>query len=145
MPLHSALAKLPARLLSWLRFLPRSWISVYILCGSVVHETHPLSTLWGGGGGMPWLQIKLSEVGIVQASKHLPQKPICSIITQFSTTHYWLWCEAVLQCTINSIRYIFAVLQCTINSIQVTNVYDCNGKNIFLRWKMTFSTCSIPW
>ena len=32
MPLHSALAKLPARLLSWLRFLPRSWISVYILC-----------------------------------------------------------------------------------------------------------------
>ncbi len=32
MPLHSVLAKLPARLLSWLRFLPRSWISVYILC-----------------------------------------------------------------------------------------------------------------
>ncbi len=45
MPLHSALAELPARLLSWLRFLPRSWISVYILCDPS-ELLHPPYWIW---------------------------------------------------------------------------------------------------
>ena len=70
MPLHSALAKLPARLLSWLRFLPRSWISVYILCGSVDEKSTTRFLLritaahscQGGGGVNDLLESKSQQV-----------------------------------------------------------------------------------